>query len=327
MIYFAWPFMFFLLPLPFLLKRLLASFKKSTDSVVKVPFFYEVKALSGNKRLIGSLFRRSFLFFMTAWILLVAAAARPQYPMGVQKYAFPVRDILLVIDISVSMNQEDFSYKRKPMQRLHAVRTVAGEFIHSRKGDRLGIILFSGQANLYVPLTVDYETLGTMLLGAEVGLLGRVTALGDALGLSVRYLEESKAKHKVVVLLTDGVNNAGNVMPLDALSSAKKAGVTVYTIGVGTEKSEGDMGIDKSLLEKIAKETGGLFFMADDFKSLQAAYERISDAEPLSETDVFLQPQKELYPYPLFLFLCLMSGGIIARFVETLRYQRSSKDV
>lgn len=319
MIHFAWPLVFLLLPVPYVLRRLWPRTGGDTAAAVKVPFFYEVKALSLRERK-ARLFRSSF-FTATAWLCLITAAARPQMPSGLQSYAVPVRDVLLIMDISGSMEQKDLLLKGHPAQRLDAVREAADRFIAGRRSDRIGIILFAEQANLYVPLTVDLSTLRTMLAGAEVGLLGGKTAIGDALGLAVSYLEKSGAEQKVAVLLTDGVNNAGSIMPADALKRAEDAGVTVYTIGVGTD-ADPQRGIDRPLLETIASRTGGLFFMVDNAPGLEEAYRLISAREPSSRASVYLTPQKELYPYPLFAFLCLATISVLRRFRETLRYMR-----
>lgn len=318
MIRFAFPFLLFLLPLPFLMRRFFAGRGNGLESAVKVPFFYEVKAISSKMRPVYR-FRRISLFGV-AWLFLVLAAARPQTPSGMQSYSVPVRDLMLILDVSGSMRQRDFvSQDGSVSDRLSAVKAAADTFIRSRKGDRIGIILFAGQASLYVPLTVDYPTLREMLAAAQVGLLGGMTAIGDALGLAAEHLGKSEAKQKTAVLLTDGVNNAGALMPPDALKKAVKEGVRVYTIGAGKPSAVPSESVDVVLLGQIARETGGRFYTVEDPQGLQDAYERISAAEPLSETDVYLMPQKELYPYPLFVSLCLFSLKVFIAAAKRLR--------
>lgn len=318
MIHFAWPLVFLLLPVPFLTLRLFSGGRREISAAVKVPFFAELKsisAVSGGAPLV----RRRNLALWGLWFLLVTAAARPQIPDGMQAYTVPVRDILLVLDISRSMEHRDLADTRQ--SRLEAVKEAASSFIAMRKNDRLGIILFSEQANLYVPLTIDSKALQEMTAGIRSGLLGTLTALGDALGLSLQYLEKSEAKHKIVILLTDGVSNAGNVAPADALEAAKRAGVTVYTIGVGSPFTQNG-GVDIAFLQKTARETGGMFFMVQEKGALDNAYRIISSNEPLSEADVFLIPQKELYPYPLFLFMVLAGMIVLKRTAAWIRYYR-----
>lgn len=327
MIEFAWPYVFLMLFVPYALRRFCPPVKNPAGACVKVPFFLKVKTLRHAKK--SSFWHISFshaLYLNLAWFFLVCAAARPQIPLGVQSYSFPVRDIMMAIDISASMKSEDFQISRnQTISRIDGVQNVADGFIEKRKGDRIGLIVFGGQANLYVPLTVDYTTVRSMLQTLTAGLLGGMTAIGDAVGLSVRYLRESEAKHKVVVLLTDGLNNAGNIMPLDALQSAVKEKVTIYVIGVGNPEDAQD-GLDERLLKKMAYSTGGAYFFAGSEKDLKKAYEEIAAAEPLSNVDVFLVPKKELYPYPLFVFLVLMSLSGLSRLRNFIRYERRKHD-
>lgn len=310
MIHFAFPFLLFLLPLPYLVRRFSTGKEGELSKAVKVPFFYEVKAIS-SKMPRSFRFRRAFMM-QAAWIFLLFAAARPQTPAGIQSYVAPVRDLILILDISGSMQQKDFiSENGEALDRLSAVKAAADTFVRTRSGDRIGIILFAGQASMYVPLTVDYLTLREMLSSVQVGLLGGMTAIGDALGMAADYLNKSETAQKVVVLLTDGVNNAGSLMPPDALKKAVSENVRVYTIGVGKPSANPAESIDIVLLGKIAKETGGHFYSVDNPKGLEEAYQKISDAEPLSQTDVYLMPQKELYPYPLFVCLVLLSVNVL----------------
>lgn len=318
MIHFAWPLVFLLLPAPFLTVRLFSGGYREVSAAVRVPFFAELKSISAVSGSVP-LVRRRNLILWGMWFLLVTAAARPQVPDGIQAYTVPVRDILLVLDISRSMEHRDLADTQQ--SRLEAVKEAASSFIAMRKNDRLGIILFSEQANLYVPLTVDSKALQEMTAGIRSGLLGTLTAVGDALGLSLQYLEKSGAKHKTVILLTDGVSNAGNVAPLDALEAAKRAGVTVYTIGVGSPFTENG-GVDVAFLRKTAAETGGLFFMVQEKGALNNAYRVISSSEPLSKAGVFLIPQKELYPYPLFLFMLIASAVVLKRTAAWVHYYR-----
>lgn len=323
MIHFAFPLVFLLLPLPFVVRKLSSGGGTEDGAALKVPFFYELKSVSGGTR---SVFRPTRLFALSAaWVCLVTAAARPQVPAGMQSYLLPVRDVMLVLDVSGSMMQQDFSARDgRVFDRLSAAKVAADGFISSRKGDRIGIVLFAGQAALYVPPTVDYPTLREMLSAASVGLLGERTAIGDAVGLAAETLKESAAEMKVAVLLTDGVNNAGSLMPLDALVLAKRSGMKIYTVGAGGSQDAPD-GFDAEILKRMAKETGGEFYMADDVRGLERAYESISSREPLSETAVYLMPQKELYPYPLFCFFCFVSLIVLKRLASVALFRMKGR--
>lgn len=327
MMEFAWPYVFLMLAAPFVLERMTRAVKNMSGAAVKVPFFTQVKSLrAGKASAFGPSAPLQKAWLYAAWFFLVCAAARPQLPIGLQGYRFPVRDIVLAIDISASMKSEDFQVTQDlSIQRMDGVQSVADEFISKRKGDRVGLIVFGGQANLYVPLTLDYTAARTMLQTLSAGLLGGMTAIGDAIGLSVRYLKESQAQHKVVVLLTDGLNNAGNIMPADALKSAVAEKVRIYVIGVGNPNNAKD-GLDERLLKTIAAQSGGAYYFAGSQADLKKAYDEIAAAEPLSEAEAFLVPKKELYPYPLFVFLTMMSLSGLARLYSYVTFERRKHD-
>lgn len=310
MIHFAWPFIFLCLPLPLLVRKMFWEGREKA-AAIRVPFFSEIKAVSKSSRFIQK--GEQTLLLWLLWILLLTAAARPQIPSGLQEYTMPVRDIILALDISRSMLHQDMGAEGK--NRLDVVKEAAAAFIGMRQNDRIGIILFSEQTSLYVPLTVDTAALNKMLAGVKAGLLGSLTAVGDALGLSLKYLENSKAQHKIVVLLTDGINNAGNIVPDDALERAKQANVTLYTIGVGSNADQ-KAGIDIDFLKKAAMETGGMFFLAKDENAVSDAYFTIAEKEPLSEASVYLMRQKELYFWPLFVFALILSFEVLKRIIE-----------
>ena len=318
MIYFAWFPVFFLLPVPLLMRN--GAGERENSAAVIVPFFDQMREEFGTR---GKKRRRNRTFLLwILWILLVTAAARPQISGNIQEYTVPVRDIVLILDISHSMTQKDMDENRKT--RLDIVKEAASSFVDFRKNDRLGIILFSEQASLYVPLTVDPSALHKMLDGVQSGLLGSLTSIGDALGLALKYLENSQAIHKVIVLLTDGINNAGNIPPEDALELARQKEVKVYTIGVGTDFNQ-DAALDTEFLEKAASETGGLFFVAKDAQAVFDAYQDIARNEPSSETDVFLVPRKEMYFLPLSVFALIVSLTVFKRLVERIVFAVKGK--
>ncbi len=318
MIHFAWPFVFLLLPLPFIARRLPGQAGRENSAAIKVPFFAEIKTISKKPGVFSPAGRKASLLW-GLWLLLLMAAARPQMPGKLQNYTVPVRDIILALDISRSMTRQDMGETGK--SRLDVVKEAAADFVSKRQNDRIGIILFAEQTNLYMPLTVDSQALNKMLSGVRAGLLGSLTALGDALGLSLQYLEKSQARHKIIVLLTDGVNNAGNVAPQDALQAAEQKGVTIYTIGVGSENTA-QGGVDTAFLKQAAERTNGLFFMVDDRSALDRAYREISRNEPLSEASVYLIKQKELYFWPLLVFVLIISAVVFQRTAQRIAFRR-----
>ncbi len=316
MMHFAWPLMFFCLPLPWVIDRL-AKRQSQPAVAVKVPFFAEIKALSRRSEMPRG---RKAGMMRLLWGLLVCAAARPQIPDGMQEYAVPARDIVLALDISRSMTLPDAGGE----SRLDAVKSVAADFVGQRKNDRIGIVLFAEQANLYMPLTLDGDGLRDMLGGVRAGWLGSLTAVGDAVGLALRYLENSGAKHKIVILLTDGASNAGNIAPADAVAAARGRGVTLYTIGFGSP-DDPDGGADADFLQQAAERTGGLFFMARDGAELARAYETISRNEPMSDAPVYLIRQKELYPWPLSAFALIVSAAVFARVRQRWKFRKGAE--
>ena len=316
MISFAWWYVFLCLPAPVLIRRL-SKARGGVDSVaIKVPFFKKIKALNRQTETSPTAGGSPLLWGL--WVLLVIAAARPQTPDKVLDYAVPVRDVMLVVDISRSMLRADAG---DGATRLDAVKAAAIDFVRRRKNDRVGVVLFSEQANLYVPPTVDARAVEKMLSSARAGWLGSLTAIGDAAGLALKHLKQSGAARKVVVLLTDGENNAGNLSPDDALTAARQNGVAVYTIGVG----EG-VGVDADFLARAAEQTGGLFFMARNAAGVQSAYDRISENEPLSTADVYLIRKRELYRYPLTLFALIASYVVFKRAAERVAFGGGGDD-
>ncbi|MBR4127607.1 MAG: VWA domain-containing protein [Alphaproteobacteria bacterium] len=319
MIHFAWPLIFLCLPLPFLARSLFPAGKENL-AAIKVPFFAEIKAAS-KKRLFAQAKGQTLLLWLL-WGLLVTAAARPQMSGGVQEYMIPVRDIVLALDVSRSMLNQDMNEAGK--NRLDTVKEAASAFVNMRQNDRIGIVLFAEQTSLYVPLTVDTTALQEMLNGVQAGLLGSLTSVGDAIGLSLKYLRDSKAKHKIIVLLTDGMNNAGNISPEEALEAAKQAGVKIHTVGAGSDVDQ-KTEIDIDFLSRAARETGGLFFTVKDRNAVNEAYRKIAENEPSSKAPVYLIRYRDLYFWPLSMFGIIISSVVFKRFLERLMFARRAK--
>ncbi len=230
-----------------------------------------------------------FVLRCAAFALLVVALARPQGVEEQSRTNAEGIDIMLAIDVSGSMLARDF----KP-DRITAAKEVAGAFIADRFGDRLGLVAFAGEAFTQAPLTTDQGTLQTMLARIRSGVIEDGTAIGNGLATAINRLRESDAKSKVIILLTDGVNNRGEIAPLMAADIAADMGIKVYTIGVGTRGKAPypvvdmfgnmsyqpmDVEIDEQTLENIAQSTGGKYFRATDKEKLQAIYDQINQME------------------------------------------------
>jgi Ca-activated chloride channel family protein len=316
MFQFANPWLFLLLPLPILIWWLLPPVKKQM-AALRVPFFNKISEISLKPTTsLTHLFPRSFILAFLAWILLVSAAAGPQWLGAPLNQVREGRDMMLAVDLSGSMQTPDMNASGYQLSRLDVVKEIASEFIRQREGDRLGLILFGTRAYLQTPLTFDRTTVLAMLDDATIGLAGPETAIGDAIGLAVKRLQTDTGAKRVLILLTDGINNSGVLTPLQGAQLATKAGIRIYTIGVGadtllvsglfgTQTMQAASELDEQELKDIAQMTGGLFFRAKDRESLQQAYQMLDQLEPVKSDDVVLRPIKPLYPWPLGMALLL----------------------
>jgi len=304
---FVWPWVFASLPLPLLIAWLLPRAPEHASAALRMPFYAALQKAVGDSHSGRS--RLRLLLAALAWLLLVLAAARPQFLGEPVQLPISGRDLLLAVDISGSMEIEDMVLGRQITTRLRAVKAVAGEFIERRAGDRLGLILFGDQAYLQTPLTFDSSTVRTQLNESAVGLAGKRTAIGDAIGLAVKRLRSQPQENRVLILLTDGTNNAGSVEPLRAADIAAAEGVRIYTIGVGADERivQGLFGsqrvvnteLDEQSLITIARKTGGRYFRARDIEGLQKIYQLLDALEPVSEDQETFRPVHELYSWPL----------------------------
>ncbi len=255
-------------------------------------------------------------------VLIVIAAARPQTGRSESSVRTEGIDIMLVLDTSGSMQAQDF----QPKNRLYVAKEVVKEFISKRKHDRIGLVVFSAQALSQCPLTLDYDVLRSLVDRVDFGMLQDGTAVGVALATACNRLKDSKAKSRVVVLLTDGQNNTGIISPETAANIARSLGIKVYTIGVGTRGLapfpvddpvfgrrlvQMQVNIDEEMLQKIAKATSGEYFRATDAEELKAIYDRIDALEKTTiETKTFANYTDRylLFVLPALLLLVLELG-------------------
>ncbi len=313
MLSFVWPWFYLILPLPFLYRKL----RRSANS--ESPYLESTILLSiaeTQNRLVSSTSQRRLLILLLiiAWLSLVTAIARP-VNIG-DPVALPTtgRDILLAVDISGSMEREDMIINGRQVNRLYAVKSVVSEFVNTREGDRLGLILFGERAYLQTPLTFDTKTLQDLLIEAQIGFAGNGTAIGDAIGLSVKKLKERPDSNRVLILLTDGSNTAGVLSPSEASDIAKKAKVKIYTIGIGDGRQRNQVlfgqtlvnqnnDLDERTLTAIADLTGGKYFRARDPRELRSIYDQLNKLEPIDQDEELLRPITSLFHWPLALFL------------------------
>jgi len=314
----AWPWLALLLPLPWLAGRLLPSAPVDSGAALRLPF-----ALQGLETAGGGIaapgWRRWLAF--AAWALLVAASTRPQWVGDAEALPRSGRDLLLAVDASGSMSTEDMAIGGRAISRYAAVKAIAGDFIKRRSGDRIGMIVFGSQAYLLVPLTFDRDTVLKQLDDSAVGLPGRETAIGDAVGLAVKRLRERPQNQRVLVLLTDGVNDAGELDPRRAIELAAAEHVKIYTIGIGAEAMRVDSffgpqivnpsaDLDAKMLTEMAQKTGGQFYRARNTQELAQIYTEIDRLEPADDAKQQYRPVDELFYWPLSLALLLALGAL-----------------
>jgi Ca-activated chloride channel family protein len=264
---------------------------------------------------------------MLAFVLLVVALARPRSASSSENITTEGIDIVIAVDISGSMLAEDF----RP-NRIEAAKNVSSEFIDGRPSDRIGLVIFAGESFTQCPLTLDHAILKNLLKDVKSGMIEDGTAIGMGLATSVSRLKESKAKSRVIILLTDGVNNRGFIDPLTAASIATTFGIRVYTIGVGTQGmapypmqtpfgiqyQNMPVEIDEALLQKIAAETGGKYYRATDNRTLKGIYHEIDQLEKTKiEVTQFRRYSEKFYDAAsfagIFLLLELLIGHTLLR--------------
>lgn len=287
-----------------------------------------VEGLKGAPRTVRYYIRHvPFALRCAALTLIVIAMARPQSAEHNSRTTAEGIDIVLAIDISGSMLARDF----RP-DRITAAKEVASSFIGDRYGDRIGLVVFAGEAYTQSPLTTDQSSLQTLLGRIRSGVIADGTAIGNGLATAINRLRESDAKSKVIILLTDGVNNRGEIAPLTAAQIAKEFGIKIYTIGVGTEgeapfpvfDNNGrvvqtvnmKVEIDEPMLRKIASETGGEYFRATDRQTLQAIYDRINEMEKSRvEIAEYTTLHEEYLPYLIAAIVLLVLEFITNRII------------
>ena len=299
----AAPWVLLALLLPLLAWRALPRAAGRAGTALRVPFYAEVMGLAGEPA--GSGLRLRLLLPALAYLLLCLAAARPQWLGELDVPPQSGRDLMLAVDVSGSMAAEDMSVGGRRADRLQAVKVVLGDFLERRAGDRLGLILFGQYAYQVTPLTFDRASVRYQLDTSAVGLAGRETAIGDAIGLAVKRLRERPAQQRVLILLTDGVNTTGALQPLQAAELARANQVRIYTIAFGSDGQRGPFGmtlpsaeIDEATLEKIAADTGGRFFRARNTAELAGIYSELDRLEPVAQAGEQVRPRQELFVYP-----------------------------
>ncbi|MBU1312011.1 MAG: VWA domain-containing protein [Gammaproteobacteria bacterium] len=311
MLEFGYPWLALAVLLPLLLRMRRQS---GSETALKLP---ALAKLAGNTaQSSGPRFGFRTVLASLLWLALVTAAMQPRWlgePVTLPQQG---RDLMLALDLSGSMEIADMQLQGQSINRLDAVKLVISDFIRRRQGDRIGLILFADAAYQQTPLTFDLTTVQKMLDDSVLRLVGTRTAIGEAIGLAVKRLNTYESSNKVLILLSDGANTAGNIQPLEALQLAKAAGVKIHTVGVGAEQMvqhsvlgrrmvNPSQDLDERLLTQLAEDTGGRYFRARDLNELNQIYQLIDQLEPIERDTLTYRPQRSLLHWPLALALLI----------------------
>ena len=328
----AFPLALLLLPLPLLIWFLVPRARQIIPVALTVPFYDALATLMKQKKQEPNS-KISCYCFGLIWVLIVLAASGPRWVGAPMPLAREGRNIMLVLDLSASMDLDDMALNGHLATRLSVVKQAAKQFVSQRAGDLIGLILFGSRAYLQTPLTYDHRNVLMRIDDATVGLAGTTTSIGDALGLAIKRLQEVPPTGRVIILLTDGANNSGVLSPLKAAQLAKLDNMKIYTIGLGSNADPRAMhhllmglnpavDLDESTLKKIAQTTGGRYFHATDPQTLQAIYQTINRMEAVQQEKLTVRPQQAYYPWILALalliwfILFLMRGGLISQLLS-----------
>jgi Ca-activated chloride channel homolog len=305
---FAHLWLFILLPLPWLLRIVLPP-RRVSEVSVKVPFGDRLDqatggAFAGPTRSQGRLIVPAFV-----WLVLLAAMARPQWFEPPITKNQPTRDLLLLVDLSASMKQEDFTNAAgRKVDRLTAVKEVLGDFLSRREGDRVGLVVFGDAPFLQAPFSTDLNLSRQLLDETAVGMAGPRTAFGDAIGLGISLFEESDAPAKTIIALTDGNDTASQVPPVEAARIAAQRDIRIHTVAIGDPSTVGEDKLDETTLRATARATGGKYFFAADRQALAGIYDELDRIETREIKVVTHRPRIDLFPWLVLAALLVALG-------------------
>nr|WP_086939545.1 VWA domain-containing protein [Thaumasiovibrio occultus] len=305
-----------LLPLPLIARALLP--------IVQPAATLRLPSLPTGLNDIRSVSRLPLVLLVLLWISLVTALARPIWLGEPVTLPSEHRDVMLVVDLSGSMEIDDMKDKQgNAINRLEAVKLVLQEFVEQREGDRLGMVVFADHAYLHTPLTRDIDSLSGQIKQLLLGLVGSKTAIGEGLAVATKTFIDNDAPQRVIILLSDGENNVGHINPIEAAELAAKRDVTVYTIGMGADTAYVDTlfgrqlmnpskDLDEHTLSKVAEIANGRYFRARSREELAQIYDVINELEAISQSDEAWRPRTDLFQYPLF--AAMLFGLVLANY-------------
>jgi Ca-activated chloride channel family protein len=319
MIGFAHPWLALLLPLPLLVHFLLPPYRQA-QAGVRVPFFDALVRATGEAPSSGGVAAQRpgwrLVALALSWALVVLALTLQQRIEPPLHRHQPTRDLLLLVDLSGSMDTRDFTDEAgRTVDRVTAVKSVLDAFLARRKGDRVGVVVFGSAAFVLVPFTTDLALVQRMMAEMQAGMAGPRTVLGDAIGLGITLFASSAMKHKTIIALTDGNDTASQVPPAQAARIAHDRGITVHTVAIGDPAAVGEDKLDEAALRDVAEVTGGGFFRASDRAGLAEIYRRLDAIEVREVDTVSARPRTDLFWWPLGAMLVLSLAAQAIRLV------------
>ena len=299
----SYPWVFLLLPLPLLILYLAPAYREPRLAV-RVPFMDRLYVVTGRTGATGgALVRRTRMQkaqIAFAWLALLTALARPTWMEDPIVRELPMRDLLVALDLSGSMETRDFTDASGQLtDRLDAAKQVLDQFLSRRDGDRVGLVFFGSAAFVQAPFSEDLEVVRELLDEAQVRMLGPRTVLGDSIGVAIRLFENSEVDERVMIVLTDGNDTGSLVPPVRAAAIARDNGVTVHTVAMGDPEAAGEQALDEETLRAVAETTGGGYFHAGDRVELERIYRALDQLNPRQVESLSYRPERELYFWPL----------------------------
>jgi Ca-activated chloride channel family protein len=312
MLTFAELWIFALLPLPWLLRAILPP-RRTGRVAVRVPFGARLRAANTEGGSVSRATKRASRQVVPTvlWLLVLTALARPQWIEAPVTKDLPTRDLLLLVDLSGSMRQEDFTNAAgEKVDRLAAVKEVLGDFLVRRDGDRVGLVVFGDAPFLQAPFSTDLNLARQLLDETAIGMAGPRTAFGDAIGLGVTLFDNSDAPAKTIIALTDGNDTASQVPPAEAARVAKERGIRIHTVAMGDPTTLGEERLDEATLRAVAEGSGGAYFYAGDRQQLAGIYAQLDKIETRQVKVISHRPRNELFYWPLLAALWLWLADI-----------------
>jgi len=326
---FPWVFVFLLVP--FLLRMTLPPYRIER-AAIRVPWFNRLSKLLNKEPSGGSVVTQvsgfQYIGWILGWFLIVLAIARPQFIEAPINRVVPVRDLMLLVDLSGSMETRDFTNKRgERVDRLSAIKEILDDFLSRREGDRVGLIVFGNAAFVQVPFTQDLEACRLLLEETAVRMAGPRTSFGDAIGLGITLFQRSELEDRVIIALTDGNDTGSKIPPFEAAKVARDNEITIHVVGLGDPTATGEEQLDEEALLSVAETTGGMYFHGGDRTELESIYTELDQVVTREIQTESYRPRRDLFHLSIATFFVLsLIYHLIAQTMYQIKKRRLSHD-